>query len=289
MMITQNLKEKAAELRLQILLTALKSGKGHVPPAFSWVEIGVALFYGGHLNIRPHEPQWEGRDRFMLSKGHGCLTLYAIMADLGFFPKTELEQFCSPGSLLAGHPDTNIPGVEGISGSLGHGLGMSAGLALGAKLDSFPWKVVTVLGDGECQEGSVWEAAMFASHHQLYNLMAIIDRNGLGATNFTEQSMALEPLVNKWEAFGWEVLTIDGHSFEDLNNVMRTFRQRTSFKPLMIVAQTVKGKGVSFMEGSVNWHHRMPKGEEVEEAIRELKQAQFCPGSAVPLELAHGS
>ncbi|MGE0472992.1 MAG: transketolase [Nitrospirales bacterium] len=288
-MITQNLEQKAAELRLQILLTALKAGKGHVPPAFSWVEIGVALFYGGHLNIRPHEPQWEGRDRFILSKGHGCLTLYAIMADLGFFPKTELENFCSPGSLLAGHPDTNIPGVEGISGSLGHGLGVSAGLALGAKLYSSPWNVVTVLGDGECQEGSVWEAAMFASHHRLNNLMAILDRNGLGATNYTEQSTALEPLVDKWNAFGWEVMKIDGHSFHELHAAMTAFRQRTFLKPLMVVAQTVKGKGVSFMEGSVDWHHRMPKGKEVDEALQELKQAHSLPVSALTLEMAHGS
>lgn len=285
----QVLQDKAAELRLHILRTALKAGKGHVPPAFSWVEIGVALFYGGHLNVRPHNPTWEDRDRFILSKGHGCLTLYAMLADLGFLPKTELDKFCGPGSLLAGHPDTNIPGVEAISGSLGHGLGLSAGLALGAKLQSRPWKVVTVLGDGECQEGSVWEAAMFASHHQLHNLVAIIDRNGLGATNYTENNMALEPFVNKWEAFGWEVVSINGHSFEELDMVLQNFRQRTSLKPLMVVAQTMKGKGVSFMEASVDWHHRIPKGAEVEEAIRQLMDARSSSGSAVTMGMAHGS
>ncbi|WNM56825.1 transketolase [Candidatus Nitrospira allomarina] len=275
----QALEYKAAELRLHILRTALKAGKGHVPPAFSWVEIGVALFYGGHLNLRSHDPKWENRDRFILSKGHGCLTLYAMLADLGFFPKTELDNFCGPGSLLAGHPDTQIPGVEGVSGSLGHGLGLSAGLALGAKLHSYPWKVVTVMGDGECQEGSVWEAAMFASHHQLHNLVAIIDRNGLGATNYTEKNVALEPFVSKWKAFGWEVVSINGHSFEELDKVLGCFRQRQSVKPLMILAQTVKGKGLSFMEASVDWHHRIPKGEEVEEAIRELMGAISSSGS----------
>lgn len=284
-----NLKRKAAELRLHILRTALKAGKGHVPPAFSWVEIGVALFYGRHLNVRSHDPQWEGRDRFILSKGHGCLTLYAILADLGFFPKTELDHFCGPGSLLAGHPDTNIPGVEGISGSLGHGLGVSAGLALGAKLHSCPWKVVTVMGDGECQEGSVWEAAMFASHHKLDNLLAVIDRNGLGATSYTENNVALEPFLSKWEAFGWEVVTIDGHSFEELNGVLTRFRQRLSAKPLVVLAQTVKGKGVSFMEASVNWHHRIPKGEEIEEAIRQLMRASTSSGLASSMELIHGA
>jgi transketolase len=285
----KQMESKAAELRLQILRTALKAGKGHVPPAFSWVEIAVALFYGGHLQVRPHDPTWEGRDRFILSKGHGCLTLYAILADLGFFSKMELEDFCGPGSLLAGHPDTNIPGVEGISGSLGHGLGVSAGMALGGKLRSCPWKVVTVMGDGECQEGSVWEAAMFASHHQLHNLVAIIDRNGLGATNYTENNMALEPFVGKWDTFGWEVVSVNGHSFEELHKVLGNFHQRTSLKPLMIVAQTIKGKGVSFMEASVDWHHRIPKGAEVEEAIRQLMGASSSSGSAVTMEMAHGS
>lgn len=284
-----SLEQKAAELRIQILQTALKAGKGHVPPAFSWMEIGVALFYGGHLNVRPSEPKWDGRDRFILSKGHGCLTLYAILADLGFFPKEELDHFCGPGSLLAGHPDTNIPGVEVISGSLGHGLGVSAGLALGAKLNSQPWNVVTVIGDGECQEGSVWEAAMFASHHRLNNLVAIIDRNQLGATSFTESNLSLEPLGNRWEAFGWEVVVINGHSFEELNGVFSDIPRRTSSKPLLILAQTVKGKGVSFMEGSVDWHHRLPKGDEVEEAIRQLMAMKSCQGSPVSLEMVHGT
>ena len=269
----QALQYKAAELRVHILRTALKAGKAHVPPAFSWVEIAVALFYGRHLNVRPHDPKWEDRDRFILSKGHGCLTLYAMLADLGFFPKTELDNFCGPGSLLAGHPDTNIPGVEGISGSLGHGLGLSAGLALGAKLHSRPWKVVTVMGDGECQEGSVWEAAMFASHHQLHNLVAIIDRNGLGATNYTENNVALEPFAGKWEAFGWTVIEANGNEMEDiLSNLKLAKSLSKKEKPILILMKTEMGAGVDFMEGTHKWHGIAPNDEDLQKALAQLEE-----------------
>ena len=263
---------KAAEIRLRVLETALRAGKGHVPPAFSWVDIGVSLFYGGVLQIKPSEPGWPERDRFILSKGHGCLTLYAILSDLGFFPKDELENFCGHGCMLAGHPDPNIPGVEVVSGSLGHGLGIGAGMALGAKIDDKDWFVYTLLGDGECQEGSVWEAAMFASHHRLNNLVAIVDRNRLGATDFTENSLSLEPFSRRWEAFGWETLNVNGHNIEQLIDVLSRAKQRSSTQPLVIIADTTKGKGVSFMEGSPLWHHRMPKGEEIQAALKELNK-----------------
>jgi len=267
-----NLIRKSAEIRLRVLETALRAGKGHVPPAFSWVDIGVSLFYGGILQIKPSEPRWPERDRFILSKGHGCLTLYAILSDLGFFPKNELENFCGHGCLLAGHPDPNIPGVEIVSGSLGHGLGISAGMALSAKIDGKDWFVYTLLGDGECQEGSVWEAAMFASHHKLNNLVAIVDRNRLGATDFTENSLSLEPFSRRWQAFGWEVVNKNGHDIEQLIDVLSKAKQRTSAQPLLIIADTTKGKGVSFMEGSPLWHHRMPKSEEIQAALKELSQ-----------------
>lgn len=267
-----NLICKSSEVRLKVLETALLAGKGHVPPAFSWVEIGVTLFYGGVLKIKPTEPGWPDRDRFILSKGHGCLTLYTILADLGFFPKDELENFCKPGCMLAGHPDTTIPGVEVVSGSLGHGLGIGAGMALGLKIDGKESHVYILLGDGECQEGSVWEAAMFASHHELSNLIAIVDRNKLGATDYTENSLSLEPFASRWQAFGWEVRTVNGHSFEQLQDVLIKTKQRTSTQPLVIIADTIKGKGVSFMEGSPLWHHRMPKGEEIVSAMEELKR-----------------
>jgi transketolase len=271
---TAELVHKSAEIRLKVLETALHARKGHVPPAFSWVEIGVALFYGGMLQLRPTEPDWPGRDRFVLSKGHGCLTLYAILSDLGFFPKDELKRFCEPGSMLAGHPDPHIPGVEAVSGSLGHGLGIGAGMALGLKIDGRDSHVYVLLGDGECQEGSVWEAAMFASHHRLSNLVAIIDRNKLGATDYTENSLSLEPFDSRWQAFGWEVEAVNGHSFQQLRGILTKTRHRDSMRPLAIIADTTKGKGVSFMEGSPLWHHRMPKGEEITSALEELKGAQ---------------
>ena len=269
-----DLEYKAASIRLQILETALNAGKGHVSPAFSWVEIAVSLFYGGILRFKPEEPGWPDRDRFILSKGHGCLTLYVVLADLGFFPKSELDRFGGHGSLLGGHPDIAIPGAEIVSGSLGHGLGIGAGLALGAKMDGQDRFVFTLLGDGECNEGSIWEAAMFASHHRLDNLVAIVDRNHLGATDFTEKFLSLEPLALRWQSFGWDVVTVDGHSLSQLLEAFSNVKRRSSQQPLVIIANTIKGKGVSFMEGSPLWHHRLPKGEEVQIALQELRSRQ---------------
>jgi len=265
------LEHKAAALRLRVLETALAGGKGHVPPAFSWMEIGVALFHGGLLRQRPRDPTWAERDRFILSKGHGCLTLYAILADLGYFPPAELDRFVADGALLAGHPDPAIPGVEVVSGSLGHGLGIGAGLALGARADGADWAVVTLLGDGECHEGSIWEAAAFAGHHRLGNLVAIVDRNRLCATDFTERVLALEPLADRFAALGWEVQSVDGHAIPALLAALGDLRGRREGAPRAILADTVKGKGVSFMEASADWHHRMPRGDEVTRARAEIE------------------
>lgn len=266
-----SLEHKAAEIRLQVLEAALKAGKGHVPPAFSWVEIAVSLFYGGILRFDPRHPAWPERDRFILSKGHGCLTLYAVLADLGFFAKSELDRFAGPGCMLAGHPDPLIPGVETVSGSLGHGLGIACGMALGAKMDDLNWMVFTVLGDGECDEGSVWEAAMFASHHRLNNLVAVIDRNRLSATDFTENTLALEPLALRWQAFGWDVATVDGHSFKELLGALTKSRTQPSPRPQLIIADTIKGRGVILMENSPLWHHQLPKGEQARTALEHLR------------------
>ncbi len=264
---------KAAELRITILEAALRAGKGHVPPAFSWVELAVALFHGGVLRLRPSQPAWPDRDRFILSKGHGCLTLYAVLADFGFFDKSELSRVSSDGSMLAGHPDPLIPGVEAMSGSLGHGLGVGAGLAIGARLDGRDSLSVVLLGDGECNEGSVWEAAMFAAHHKISRLVAIIDRNGLSSTGYTEDVLTLEPFDQRWRAFGWDTVVCDGHSFTELGGVLDGLRNRKSDRPIAIVARTIKGRGVSFMENSPLWHHRMPKGPEIDQARRELAAA----------------
>jgi len=269
-----HLQDKAADLRRTILKTALKAGKGHVPPAFSWVEIAVALFHGGGglLRLHPSDPHWADRDRFLLSKGHGCLTLYAVLADLGYFSADELENFAGDGSLLAGHPDREVPGVEVISGSLGHGLGTGAGLALSAKLDGKDRNTVVLLGDGECHEGSVWEAAMFAAHHGLGKLTAIIDRNRLSATGYTEDIQRLEPLADKWRAFGWSVESVDGHDLTKLREVFGNTlgKPDNAGQPTVVIADTIKGKGVGFMENSPDWHHRMPKGDEIAEAERAL-------------------
>ena len=261
---------KAAFLREHIVGTALKAGKGHVAPALSWVEIAVTLFYGGFLNFRANEPHWEGRDRFILSKGHGCLTLYAMLADLGFFPMSELSTFVKGGSRLAGHPDPDIPGVEVLSGSLGHGLGVGAGYCMGARLDQANWKTFVLLGDGECQEGSIWEAAGFASHHRLRNLIAIVDRNRLGASDFTEEVLQLEPLAERWKAFGWEVCEVDGHSFKELAETFTFIRSEKHDRPIVILANTTKGKGLDFREGDPAWHHRLPTGTQAANALEIL-------------------
>ena len=263
----------AAAVRQQVMEMALEAGKGHVPPAFSWVEIGVALFHGGVLRLRPDDPAWCDRDRFILSKGHGCLTLYVLLAERGFFPREELATFVRDGSRLAGHPDPLVPGVEVVSGSLGHGLGLAAGLALRARHDGADWRAVAMLGDGECHEGSVWEAAAFAGHQRLGNLLAIVDRNRLGATASTERSCALEPFAARWAALGWDVYEVDGHDVAALRIAFDPGARAPSGAPRVVIAKTVKGKGVSFMEASEAWHHRMPRGAEIDEARAQLARA----------------
>jgi transketolase len=270
----RGLQRKAYELRLIALETALCGKKGHIPPAYSWAEVATALFYGKVLRLKPDQPKWSGRDRFILSKGHACLTLYAALADLGFFDAKELQHFAGKGSLLPGHPDTEIPGIEACSGSLGHGLGVGAGMALAGRMDRAPWRVFVVLGDSECNEGSVWEAAMFASHQKLHNLIAVVDRNGLGATDFTDNYLTLEPLAERFRAFGWETVEADGHDLPTLIATLTAARDRTTGKPFALIAKTIKGKGVPYMENSTQWHHRMPKGDEITVA-RALLQARI--------------
>ena len=262
---------KAAELRLSVFETALAGKKGHIPPSFSWADIASVLFYGDILRIDSKNPKWELRDRLLLSKGHACLTLYAALSDLGFFPKSELQDFAGHGSLLPGHPDFDIPGVENASGSLGHGLGVGAGMSLAAQIDGADWRTFVILGDGECQEGSIWEAAMFAGHHKLHRLIAIVDFNGLGATDFTKNYNSLEPIADRFCSFGWDVIEHDGHDVAGLRGILLSAIMRRKGAPLALVARTIKGKGVSFMENSPMWHHRMPKGNEIIEARLELE------------------
>ena len=247
-----NLQAKAAELRRTILETALAAGKGHVPPALSWVEIAVALYYSGVLNYGGG----DDRDRFILSKGHGCLTLYAVLADLGILGRV---------TGLPGHPDTAIPGVDACSGSLGHGLGVGAGMALAARLSGKSWRTFVVLGDGELNEGSIWEAAMFAAHHNLSNLTAIVDRNGLCSANYTQEILSAD-WQWRFQSFGWETVRCHGHDIPEWIEQLGARRRG----PTVLLADTIKGKGIPFMESSPLWHHRMVKGDEIEEARRAL-------------------
>lgn len=265
------LKEKANWVRQQVLEMCVCAGEGRVASSFSCTEILVALFHGRILRFEPEHPQWEGRDRFILSKSPGAVGLYPILSDLGFFPSIELEKFCQCDGILGPYGD-DIPGIEAVWGSLGHGLGVGAGLALAGKLDKKKYMTVVLLGDGECYEGAVWEAAMFAGHHQLNNLVGIIDRNWICTIDFTENCLRLNPLESKWQAFGWDAITIDGHSFDEIFAAFKGFRTRKSTKPLMIIANTIKGKGVSLLENNPMSHVIIPSGEQLEKAREELRK-----------------
>ena len=268
----QNLERKSASVRRQVLEMIVSANKGHIGGAFSCTDILTALYYGGVLRYDAGNPQWDRRDRFIMSKGHSGIALYAILADVGFFPAAELLSFGRNGSMLGGHPDRNIPGIEADTGSLGHGLGIGAGMALAAKLDGKDHLTVVLLGDGECYEGSIWEAALFAGHQKLSRLIAIVDRNGQCATDFTERCVGMEPFAEKWRAFNWEVKEVNGHSFHELLRVFRWVRDRESDKPLAVIARTIKGKGASFMERKVEWHHGVPKGIHLETARNEISK-----------------
>jgi len=264
------MKEKAKELRKTVLEMCIKAGTGHVTSCFSCVEILVALYYGGVLRHDPKNPKWEDRDRFLLSKGQASPLLYAILADRGFFPKEDLETFCQPGGKFGVHLQNDVPGVECTFGSLGNGLGIAAGMALAAKKNRQNHMVYVLLGDAECYEGAIWEAAMFASHNRLNNLVAIIDRNHLGVTDWTENMLALEPIQDKFKAFGWVSSNIDGHSSESLLAYLRRINHRANIFPSLIVANTTKGGGIPFMHNNPKWHGCAPSGEDAERARKEL-------------------
>jgi transketolase len=254
-----NLKEKARYIRHRTFEMVIKAGKGHLGGSFSCLEILISLYYGGVLRFDPKNPYWRERDRLVFSKGHANNCLFVILADLGFFPVSDLDNYSADGSILSQHCDPQVPGVEIVSGSLGHGLGIASGMALGEKLNKSDHMIFVVLGDGECQEGSVWEAAMFAAHHSLDNLVAFVDRNKLGAEAYTEDTSSLEPFPEKWKAFGWNVKSVDGHSVEEISDALNGCRDSKAGRPLMIVANTVKGKGISCLENVPKAHHTLPK------------------------------
>ena len=267
-----DLVEHARRIRVLILESVYRAGKGHIGGAFSIVEVLVALYHGGAMRHNSADPGWESRDRFILSKGHAGIALYAVLADIGYFDLAQLG-LLNQGQLLAEHPDPRTPGVEVVSGSLGHGLSVGAGMSMGHRMTNQECRTFVLLGDGECNEGSVWEAAMFAAHHRLGNLCAIVDRNGLITHGSTESFNALEPLADKWEAFGWDVVETDAHDLPSLMEIFARFSSNSFDKPLAVIANSVKGKGVSFMENVAAWHHGGVNPQSYELALAELQLA----------------
>lgn len=267
----RELEGKAKKTRQIVLDMCAGAGEGRVASAFSSIELMVALFAGGILRINPGLLDSEDRDRFVMSKSPGVVGLYPVLSDQGYFPEDELDKFCRLDGRFGPYGD-NIPGVEAVWGSLGHGIGTGAGLALAAKLDGKDYMTVVLVGDGECYEGSIWEGAMFAAHNELDNLVAIVDRNEMCTIDFTENCLRLEPLEDKWRAFGWDTVSINGHSFEEILGAFEGFRERKTGKPLMIIANTVKGKGVSMLEGDPMCHIIIPTKEQLEKAREELRR-----------------
>jgi transketolase len=265
----QQLQAIAKKTRREIIemITAAKSG--HPGGSLSSVEILVTLFYDA-MNHNPANPKWPDRDRFLLSKGHAAPVLYSVLAQCGYTPEDQLNTLRKMGSIYQGHPDMRfIPALEGSTGSLGQGLSLGIGMGLAARLDGKSYKTYVVLGDGEIQEGQIWEAAMFGSYHHVDNVCAIVDYNRIQLDGFVKDILDLEPLTDKWRAFGWNVIEIDGHDIPSLQKAYAEF-SATKGKPTAIVAHTVKGKGVSFMENNPKFHGVAPTNEEAQKALQEL-------------------
>lgn len=261
--------EKARQMRRNIISMLGQAGSGHTGGSLSASDI-VACLYFWEMNIDPKNPGWEARDRFVLSKGHAAPVLYAALAEKGFFPQDYLNRLRKLGSPLQGYPDMRkLPGVEASTGSLGQGISWAVGMALAGKMDQKPYRVYALLGDGEIEEGMVWEASMAAAHYKLDNLTAFIDNNGLQIDGRVEEVMSPLPIPDKFRAFGWEVLEIDGHDHRQIMQALNTARTVQN-RPTAVIAHTIKGKGCSFMENRAEWHGVAPKPDEVEKALAEL-------------------
>lgn len=266
------LREKARQVRLDILDATTRAGSGHPSSSWSAVEIVLALFFGGVLRYRPDEPHWPERDRFIMSKGHAAPLLYAVLAHAGYFDRSELGRLREVNSPVQGHPIQGMmPGVEATTGSLGQGLSVGLGHVLGGRLNGLRYRVYVLLGDGECEAGQVWEAAMAAAHFKAGNLIAILDYNKYQETGPISREMALEPLVEKWRSFGWHVVEADGHDFE---SILRSLHdaQAVEERPSIIVAHTIKGKGVSFVEADFTFHGRALSPEQAARAREEINE-----------------
>lgn len=267
-MVVKDVELKCREIRKQIFVQAYAAGGAHMGAAFSIADILGVLYFGDVLRYKPEQPDWEDRDRLILSKGHAGVALYAALALAGFFDKEYLKTFCQPGSKLGGHPKINeIPGVEASTGALGHGLSFGIGIAYANKVDNRQNHTYVILGDGECQEGSIWEGALSAPTLGLDNLTVIVDHNKLQAMGELETIVHMQPFADKWKAFGWNVVEIDGHNCEEIRQALLT---RVSDVPTVVIANTIKGKGVSFMENVPIWHYRFPNEQELPVLFKDL-------------------
>lgn len=265
------LEEKARVIRSHIIAMLGEAGSGHPGGSLSAADIMAALYFH-QMNYDPARPDWEHRDRFILSKGHAAPVLYAALAEAGFFPVHELSSLRKMGHMLQGHPDSKrTPGVEVSSGSLGQGLAIANGIALGARLNNADYRVYVLMGDGEMQEGMIWEAGMAAAHYGIDNLCGIIDHNGLQIDGPITEVCSPEPLADKWRSFGWHVIEIDGHDFNSIVGGLEE-ADKVKGKPTMIIADTIKGKGVSFMENNPDWHGSAPNEEQTKQALKELSE-----------------
>ncbi|HET8673245.1 MAG TPA: transketolase [Thermoleophilaceae bacterium] len=277
---TADLGRKCVDVRLRQLRMVEVAGSGHYGPAFSVVEILVSLYYG-FLRVRPDEPKWPERDRFVLSKGHAVSVLYPVLADLGYFPDSLLDTFTRLGSKLGDHPDMKkVPGIDFSSGSLGHGLSIGAGMAEALRLQGHDSRVVVLVGDGELDEGQIWEAASYAAYRRLGSLMAIVDANRVSVDGLVDDVLALEPLDRKWEAFGWHTERVDGHDLDALLAAYARFderRREPDARPTALIADTVAGRGVEFIEGMAEWHVGYFHGEDRERAEASIR-AMYGPG-----------
>lgn len=266
----KELKIKTSEIRRQVLEMIYKSKSSHIGSCFSIIDILTVLYFQV-MNIKPSKPNFEDRDIFVLSKGHAAAALYSTLALRGFFPISNLEGFCENGSKIAGHVIKDcLSGVEATAGSLGHGLSMTAGMALANRYNNR--KFYCILGDGECNEGSVWEAAMFCSQFKLKNIILIVDVNKQQGLGKTDNIINMNEMAKKWESFGWDVKEVDGHDLNALDTQLTSFSQKKGEKPSVLIANTVKGKGVSFMEDKIKWHYKSPNEEEYKMAISELEK-----------------
>jgi len=267
--------ERSRQLRVAIVVAIKAGNRGHVGSSFSLVEI-FRVLYDDILKFDAKNPRWKERDRCILSKGHGCLALYAVLADKGFFPKAELLKFCKPTGILGGHPEYGkVPGVEASTGSLGHGLSIGVGMAINARVEKSNHRVFVVISDGESQEGSMWEAAMCASKHKLENMVVLCYYNKQQSYGTTYEVLDLEPLVDKWRAFGFGVREADGHNVEELRSLLKSAPFEPG-KPSIILCHTIKGKGISFVENNLKWHHKTKiEDAEMDKLMAELGEPDW--------------